>query len=672
MKNIPLIEKDSWLAPYQGFIEATRSDYNDIIEELNDSHNGIENFAGKHLFFGLHPYSNGWVFREWAPHAKAVYLIGDFCDWKPHKTYRLQQRDHGIWEIFVPPNTFKHRDHYKLFVEWEFGSGFRIPAYAERVIQDPQTLLFSAQVWQPKEPYQWTDRKFLPQFRHPLIYEAHVGMAQEGEKVGSFQEFTQTVLPRIKEAGYNMIQLMAIQEHPYYGSFGYHVSNFFAASSRFGTPEDLKNLINKAHEMGLAVIMDIVHSHAVKNEEEGLSRFDGTLDQYFYPGDRGFHSAWDSRCFDYGKREVLAFLLSNCRYWIEEFHFDGFRFDGVTSMLYTHHGLEKAFTSYNDYFDGSQDKNALVYLMLANHLIHKIKPNAVTIAEEMSGFPGVVSPPEDGGLGFNFRLSMGVPDFWIKLIKDQPDEHWNMASIFHELTQHRPEERTISYAESHDQALVGDKTIIFRLADKEMYDSMSKDTPSLIIDRAISLHKIIRLATLTTANGGYLNFMGNEFGHPEWIDFPRAGNNWSYKYARRQWSLADDEKLKYEWLAAFDKAMVHKVVNEKILSPLPVYLNLANEHDKILAFNRGDFLMVFNFHPSASFPDYGIPTAPGKYKVLLNSDNPEYGGFDRIETSTLHFTEPVGGNPNNGHQLKLYLPNRTGLILKKIPTPRVH
>lgn len=672
MDRLSLLEKDGWLSPFQGAIEARHMEFTDFLEEIGDSHDGILNFAANHHFLGLHRYSDGWVFREWAPNAKRIFLIGDFSEWQPHDTYRLQQKDNGIWEIFLPSNTLKHKDFYKLHVEWEFGSGQRIPAYAARVIQDPHTLIFSAQVWQPDPSFTWTDDDFIAAFKHPVIYEAHVGMAQETEQVGTYKEFTNNTLPRIKEAGYNVIQLMAVQEHPYYGSFGYHVSNFFAPSSRFGTPEDLKELVNKAHEMGIAVIMDIVHSHAVKNEEEGLSRFDGTLDQYFYPGDRGFHTAWDSRCFDYGKKEVLAFLLSNCRYWMEEFHFDGFRFDGVTSMIYHHHGLEKAFTSYDDYFDGSQDTNALKYLMLANHLIHKINPRAISIAEEMSGYPGTGAPPEDGGLGFNFRLSMGVPDFWIKLIKELPDEGWSMNTIFHELTQHRPEERTISYAESHDQALVGDKTIIFRLADKEMYDFMSKETPSLIIDRAIALHKLIRMVTLTTANGGYLNFMGNEFGHPEWIDFPREGNNWSYKYARRQWQLADDKNLKYEWLAAFDRAMVHTIVDNQILTPLPVYQNMANEGDKVLAFNRGNYLMVFNFHPSESFPDYGIPVAPGKYKIMLNSDRPEYGGFDRIDQNPVYFSEPVGGNPKNGHQLKLYLPNRTGLILKKIPTPRVH
>ena len=672
MQELPLIQKDGWLSPYKGAIEATYHKFNDLVDFIKDSNEGIVNYAGNHLFFGLHPYSDGWVFREWAPNADKLYIVGDFSDWKPHEAFQLQRKDHGIWEIFLSKQTLKHGDYFKVFVEWNTGEGFRIPAYANRVVQDPHTLLFSAQVWCPETTFRWNDQDFHPDFPHPLVYEAHIGMAQEEGKVGTYDEFTEKILPRVRDAGYNVIQLMAIQEHPYYGSFGYHVSNFFAPSSRFGTPEELKKLVNRAHEMGLAVIMDIVHSHAVKNEEEGLARFDGTIDQYFYPGDRGFHTAWDSRCFDYGKPEVMQFLLSNCRYWMEEFHFDGFRFDGVTSMLYTHHGLEKAFSSYDDYFDGSRDENAIVYLMLANHLIHKIKPGAISLAEEMSGYPGTGMPPEDGGLGFNFRLSMGIPDFWIKQIKELTDEAWNMGIIFHELTQRRPEERTISYTESHDQALVGDKTIIFRLADKEMYDKMSKETPSLIIDRAIALHKIIRLVTITTANGGYLNFMGNEFGHPEWIDFPREGNNWSYKYARRQWKLADDPSLKYEWLNTFDQAMLHTVKEQKILKPWPAYLNLANEGDKILAFNRGNFLMVFNFHPSASFPDYGIPAAPGKYKIILNSDRSDFGGFDRIDQQQMYFTEPIGGNPNNGHQLKLYIPNRTGLVLKKIPTPRVH
>jgi 1,4-alpha-glucan branching enzyme len=496
-------------------------------------------------------------------------------------------------------------------------------------------------------------------------------MAQEECKVGSFNEFTEKILPRVKIAGYNVLQLMAIQEHPYYGSFGYHVSNFFAVSSRFGTPEDLKNLINEAHKLGIAVIMDIVHSHSVKNEEEGLSRFDGDYDLYFYPGAKGFHPAWDSRCFDYGKDEVVSFLLSNCRYWLEEFHFDGFRFDGVTSMLYHDHGLEKNFTSYSDYFSANTDTSAVTYLTLANELIHKIKPSAITIAEDMSGFPGIGIPGAEDGLGFDYRLSMGVPDLWIKTIKEKKDEQWSVGQLFYELTQHRPEEKIIAYSESHDQALVGDKTIFFRLADKEIYDFMAKDKPSLVIDRAIALHKLIRLLTITTAYTGYLNFMGNEFGHPEWIDFPREGNNWSYKYARRQWRLQDNKFLKFEWLSAFDRKMIEIIKINTLLHYPDIELCVANEKDKVLAFERGGLLMVFNFSPNNSYSGYGINVQLGKFITVLDSDSAEFGGFNRVDNSIVHYSAPLPFNKYK-HQIKLYLPSRTALILKRVLTKSIY
>jgi len=486
------------------------------------------------------------VFREWAPNAQAVYLIGEFSGWKENPEYSFSASGDGIWELTINKGILKHKDLYRLSLRWNGGRGDRIPAYARRVVQDKDTLLFSAQLWDPPEPYKWKNKAPDLSDQPLLIYEAHTGMATEEQKTGSFNEFSELLLPYISGAGYNAIQLMAIQEHPYYGSFGYHVSNFFAVSSRFGTPDDLKNLIDKAHGMGIAVIMDLVHSHAVKNVNEGLAELDGTGWQYFHSGTRREHVAWDSLCFNYGKPEVAHFLLSNCKFWIEEYGFDGFRFDGVTSMLYLDHGLERSFTSYDNYFDGGQDEDAIAYLTLASKLIHQINPNALCIAEEMSGMPGLAAPVKDGGMGFDYRLSMGVPDYWIRIIKERQDENWNTGEIFHELTRKRSEEKTISYAESHDQALVGDKTLAFRLMDKEMYFCMDKSSQSIIIDRGIALHKMIRLVTIATAGGGYLNFMGNEFGHPEWIDFPREGNNWSYFYARRQWSLAGDKRLRYQ------------------------------------------------------------------------------------------------------------------------------
>ena len=662
MKAPKLLKLDPWLKPYSYYIESRISKYKLKLEGIEETSGSVIDFASGHLYFGLHRTKAGWIFREWAPNATEIYIIGDFSGWKPLPEYNLSRKEHGIWEIELDDNLLTHGDLYKLLIRWNGGEGERLPAYANRVIQDEETKLFSAQVWENRERFQWTDDDFTPDSSAPLIYEAHVGMASPEEKVASYSEFTENVLPRIKDLGYNTVQLMAIQEHPYYGSFGYHVSNFFAASSRFGTPEELKTLVDTAHNMGLNVIMDIVHSHAVKNELEGLSRFDGTTYQYFHDGPRGEHPAWDSRCFNYGKDEVIHFLLSNVRYWLEEYHFDGFRFDGVTSMIYLNHGLGIDFTAYDDYFKGEEDMDAIIYLTLANDLIHKIKPSAISIAEEMSAYPGLAGKIEDGGIGFDFRLSMGIPDFWIKTIKEKKDEEWNVAQIFHELSQHRAEERTVSYVESHDQALVGDKTIFFRLVDKEMYDAMTKEISSLIIDRGIALHKMIRLVTLGTATGGYLTFMGNEFGHPEWIDFPREGNNWSFKYARRQWNLVDDEMLKFHYLKDFDKEMIHLFRKNHIIPAVPIQLS-ANEGDQVLAFHKDDYVFVFNFNPFVSFEGYGIPVPKGKYKIVLTTDDKKFGGFDRVDKSYIYYSENIPFSER--HQIKIYLPARMAIVFQR-------
>jgi 1,4-alpha-glucan branching enzyme len=657
--NLKLIQVDPFLEPFAGHIETISQLTQKREEELAGEGGTLSDFADGYLYFGMHIEGDNFVIREWATNASAMYLIADSNQWKKHPDFQFQQLENGTWELKIHQNKIPHLSLYKLIIEWPGGEGERIPAWTRRVVQDEQTKIFSAQVWFPENSYQWKNpAPPVPDF--PLIYEAHVGMSLEEGKVASYDEFMTHVLPRIHKAGYNTIQLMAIQEHPYYGSFGYHVSNYFAASSRFGTPDDLKQLIDEAHGLGLRVIMDIVHSHAVKNEAEGISRYDGTLYQFFHEGSRGEHIAWDSRCFDYGKNEVLHFLLSNCKYWLEEFHFDGFRFDGVTSMCYLDHGLGRNFLGYEDYFNDNLDNDALAYLKLANKLIHELRPDALTIAEDMSGFPGMSAPVEDGGIGFDFRLSMGVPDYWIKLIKEVPDEMWHVGDLYYQLTNKRPEEKVISYCESHDQALVGDKTIIFRLMDAEMYFSMNLEKTSLIIDRGMALHKMIRLVTLATAGGGYLNFMGNEFGHPEWIDFPREGNNWSYHYARRQWSLADHEQLRYRFLNHFDNAMIQLSRQYELLNDYPIFPDYNND-GQVLAFRRKSLIFVFNFNPLRSFTDYEIECQEGHYQIILNTDDGRFGGFGRINPN-VEYHSFFSGKSN---MLRLYLPVRTGIVLRK-------
>ncbi len=661
------LKNDPYLKPFQNKIHDRIRKIRDLTRRLESGKGDFYTFSGAHTYFGLHFDSGHWIFRELAPNATAIYLIGDMTGWKEHKDYALQKVDvRGIWEIVLPEDSLTHGRLFRLKMYWKNGEGDRIPSYAGRVIQDPATLIFNAQVWKPPHEYIWKHNDYRFSGNPPYIYEAHIGMAQDKEGVGTFSEFRQNVLPRIAGSGYTVLQLMGIQEHPYYGSFGYHVSSFFAVSSRFGTPEDFKELIDSAHGLGIAVIMDIVHSHAVNNEVEGISRFDGTLYQYFHDNPRGYHHAWDSRCFDYSKEITLQFLLSNCRYWMEEYNLDGFRFDGITSMLYLHHGLNHAFTSYDQYYNEDVDEDALAYLALANQVIHEIRPEALTIAEDISGMPGLAVSSEKGGIGFDYRLAMGVPDLWIKLTKEMRDEDWPLGHLWFELTNRRWDEKTIGYAESHDQALVGDKTLMFRLMDADMYTGMHIQVDNFRVDRGMALHRLIRLITLATAGNGYLNFMGNEFGHPEWIDFPREGNNWSYHYARRQWHLVDSPELKYRLLAHFDEKMISLAKQYGLLSEPRIDLVYEHSDDKVIIFRRNSILFAFNFHPTRSYPDYSFEIQKGKYEMILDSDAGQFGGQGRLKPGQIHETLAMNDGNRRRFVLRLYLPTRTALVLRRV------
>lgn len=652
MKKI--YETDPYLAPYK---EAIEKRHERILEERDKIalDGSLADGLNNHLYYGLHRDADGgWVFREWAPNASRIYLIGEFNNWRRTAAYSLHPIGSGNWEIRLPAMFLHHQELYKLFIEWPGGGGERLPSYVRRVVQDPVTKVFCAQVWEPDEQYQWKSAR--PGARpHPLIYECHIGMSSEEEKVATFEEFRVNVLPHIEALGYDTIQIMALQEHPYYGSFGYQVSNFYALSSRFGTPEEFKHLVDDAHARGIAVVMDIVHSHSVDNEAEGLSLFDGREDLYFYKGPQGRHPAWGSRCFDYGKSETKYFLLSNCKFWMEEYHLDGFRFDGVTSMLYWDHGLGKDFVGYDNYFNAGVDENAVTYLALAAMLVKEIDPDGITIAEDMSGMAGLAAPFEAGGLGFEFRMAMGVADHWIKWLKEKTDDQWSMGEIWWELTNKREDEKTISYAECHDQALVGDKTLIFRLIDKEMYTSMNIDSKSLVVDRGIALHKMIRLVTIATAGDGYLTFMGNEFGHPEWIDFPRAGNGWSYKYARRQWSLCKPDYLRYKYLMNFDSDMIHLFKKENLLAYKPELIR-ADEEKKVLIFRRKNYIFALDFNPSESFTGYAVEAPEGDWELELDSDEKRYDGFSRLAEGEVHHSDTG---------ITMYLPSRCALVFRR-------
>ena len=657
--NHKIFRADPRLKEFEKDFDLRRELYQQKLDSLLQPGQTLEAFASGYDYFGFHQTDNGWVYREWAPGADEMYLTGDFCGWD-RRCCPMQRLDGGVWEVHLEGKDALQDGQHVCAVVINGGRELeRIPAYATRVVQDPYTTGWSAVIHIPRE-FIWTDAKFKPK-KDLFIYECHVGMAQEEGKVGTYREFTQNILPRIRDLGYNTIQIMAVMEHPYYASFGYQVTNFYACASRFGMPEELKELINTAHEMGIAVLLDVVHSHAASNTREGLNAFDGTTYQYFHDGPKGDHSAWGTKCFDYGKTEVIHFLLSNLKFWLKEYHFDGFRFDGVTSMLYHDHGLGTAFDCNQKYFSMNTHVEAITYLQLACQTVKEVNPNAILIAEDMSAMPGMCRPVADGGVGFDYRLAMGEPDMWIRLLKEQRDEDWDLNNIYYELANRRPKEKVIGYCESHDQALVGDKTIMFRMCDQEMYWAMDKGSENQIIDRGMALHKMLRLITMTLGGEGYLTFMGNEFGHPEWIDFPREGNGWSHHYCRRQWSLADNPNLRYHDLREFEKALVEQVRKGKVLSGQDRQLKLDN-HKKTLVYEKGKLLFAFNFHPWRSYDGCFLPTPEeGSYKVVMSTDDYRFGGHGRIWHQSYDTTER-DGKPG----IRLYLPSRTAVILQKV------
>lgn len=666
-----IIDLDPWLGEFREPLKHRFSKAQKWLNDINQHEGGLEKFSRGYEKFGFTFAENGDItYREWAPNATQAFLIGDFNNWN-RDSHPLKRDEYGVWSISLPARdgvpAIAHNTKVKISMVLPNGERIeRIPAWMTRVTQDLNVSpVYDAVLWNPPKNERYV-------FKHPRppkpesvrIYEAHVGISTPELKVATYKEFTQKMIPRIAYLGYNVIQLMAIMEHAYYASFGYQVNSFFAASSRYGTPDDLKELVDTAHANGITVLLDVVHSHASKNTLDGLNMFDGSDHQYFHGGAKGRHELWDSRLFNYGNHEVLRFLLSNLRFWLEEYNFDGFRFDGVTSMLYTHHGIGTGFSGgYHEYFGPGVDEDGVVYLMLANEMIHDLYPEAITIAEDVSGMPGLCVKLSLGGVGFDYRLAMAVPDMYIKLLKEKSDNEWEIGNIAFTLTNRRHGEKTIAYAESHDQALVGDKTLMFWLADAQMYTHMScltELTPQ--IDRAMSLHKMIRLVTHALGGEGYLNFEGNEFGHPEWLDFPRAGNDNSFWYARRQLNLTEDNLLRYKFLNEFDRAMQHTEAKYGWLHSPQAYISLKNEKDKVLVFERAGLLWIFNFSPSESFTDYrvGVEQA-GVYRIVLDTDAPEFGGHDRNDKSTRFFTTDFAWN-NRKNFVQVYIPARTAIV----------
>lgn len=667
-----VVKLDPWLEPFSEALRRRFSKTQDWIKTINDTEGGLEKFSRGAEKFGFNvDADNNVIYREWAPNATAAFLIGDFNNWD-RNAHPMAKNDFGVFEITISAQggqpAIPHLSKVKISLNLPNGEHVdRLPAWIKYVTQDLSVSpAYDAHFWNPPASETYKFKNARPKKPASVrVYEAHVGISSPDQRVATYKEFTKNMLPRIKNLGYNVIQLMAVMEHAYYASFGYQINNFFAASSRYGTPEDLKELIDTAHGLGITMLLDVVHSHASKNVLDGINEFDGTDHHYFHGGGKGRHDQWDSRLFNYGHHEVMRFLLSNLRFWMDEYQFDGFRFDGVTSMLYVHHGMGTGFSGgYHEYFGADVDEEAVVYMMLANEMLHALYPEVITIAEDVSGMPALCLPLSLGGVGFDYRLAMAIPDMWIKILKELKDDEWDIGNICHTLTNRRHGEKTIAYAESHDQALVGDKTLMMHLCDAEMYTNMSTLSPlTPVIDRGMALHKMIRLVTHGLGGEGYLNFEGNEFGHPEWLDFPREGNNNSFWYARRQLNLTDDPLLRYKFLDHFDRLMNQTEAKYGWLHAPQAYISLKHEGDKVIVFERGGLVFIFNFHPTNSFSDYriGIDVA-GTYRVVLNTDSKDVGGHNRVDENTRFFTTPMEWN-NRNNWTHIYIPCRTALVL---------
>ncbi len=663
--------QDAELSPYVDALLQRRDRFAAEIARIREQYGSLQNYADLHLTLGMHTITtdDGRRYRrlrEWMPAATALWLATDrlkFQRWAKYAFRRVTPE--GLWELDVPEEELPHGAYMELRVLPDAAGASdgrpqrRVPAFARWVEQDAQVPeQWCARVWDPATPYTFRHDDHPRNLEFPRIYEAHVGIAQPyvgrtQHSVGSYAAFARDILPRIRDAGYTVVQLMGIPEHPLYKSFGYQVSNYFAPSSRFGLPDDFKALVDEAHRLGLAILLDITHSHAAPNTEQGIARYDASA--YFF-ADKD--NQWGTLSFDYGKEMTRRFLLSNCRWWMEEFHVDGFRFDAVGNMIYRDHGFGDDFSHVGRCFytaDGSNrvDEDGVLYLELANTLIHELKPQSLTVAEEFSGMPGMTSPTRDAGLGFDYRFAMGIPDFWGKFIK----EGRPIGTLWHEMTNHRRYERTISYVACHDQCINGKDAMIWRLIGDEMHTHMSRFTDSWNTSRGLALYKLMRLATLTTAAHGYLNFMGDEFGHPEWID--------GEAYAHRQWHLTERDDLKYADLAAFDRdCLLHIVRRHPEQFREQVRLRHLDEEDRILAFERGRLFCAFNFHELRSRPSLEVWTTPGKYVETLSTDEDRYAGHSNLtvtEPPVEHFSDPASGATEQ--RITLYLPPLTALVL---------
>ena len=587
------------------------SDY-DLFLELEAFSEGRSCHAWR--CFGSHPGQkdgqDGYVFRVWAPNAKQVCVFGDFNGWDENAA-PLEKLEGGIWQGFVP--GLKRFDTYKYAVH---GADGKVVAKADPYAFHAETRPGNASKIYDLEEYPWGDQGWLDHraksapYRRPMnIYECHLGSWRrtgEGEFL-SYRDTAQYLVPYVKEMGYTHVELLPVMEHPLDASWGYQVTGYFAATSRFGTPDDLKYLIDQLHQAGVGVILDWVPAHFPR-DAFGLYHFDGGPTYEYADARKGEHPDWGTQVFDLGRSEVRSFLFSNAMFWLEEYHADGLRVDAVSSMLYLDYGRQDGAWMPNIH-GGKENLEAIEFFQKLNTAIFSAHPDVLMIAEESTAWPKVTHPVSDGGLGFNFKWNMG----WMNDIC-----HYIKLDPYFRQFNHRDITFSLMYAFSENY--------ILPLSHDEVVHMKGSFLGKMPGDNAEKFAGVRAFYTyMLTHPGKKLTIMGTELG--QW-------NEWHYEYSL-DWHLLQYEP--HRQIHQFFKAANAMYLEQTALWEQDdswqgfQWLCADDNTANTVAFLRWDregrpLVVVANFSPiHRKGYQVGLPF-PGTWVPVFNTDAQEFGG----------------------------------------------
>lgn len=596
-------------------------------------------------YFGAHLNEKGVTFRVWAPNAQGVAVVGDFNGWNIHDHPMSPVSDrHGIWELFIP--ALSQGQLYKYAVRQQDGEiAYKADPYGFYSEVKPKTASI---IW-TLEGYDWQDENWCKKrtetdwLKMPInIYEAHLGSWKRNEQGDylSYHELADQLVPYLVEMHYTHIELMPIMEHPFDGSWGYQLTGYYAATSRYGDPQGLMHFIDCCHQAGIGVILDWVPGHFCK-DDQGLRHFDGTSQYEFSE-----HQQWGTMVFDYGKPEVLDFLISNAHFWFDRYHIDGLRIDGVASMIELNHGLDGE--PFHNTQGGTDRLEALAFLRELNTIIFRDFPFAIMSAEDSTSYPMVTWPVDKGGLGFNLKWDMGWMHDTLDYMKTDP----MFRNRFHNLL-------TFSMAYAFNE------NFILPLSHDEVVHSKRTILDKMFGDYNMKFDQFrILFGYLMTHPGKKLSFMGNEFApflewrvdeSLEWflLDYQKHQEIHTYikdlnKFYRKEKALWSDD---HSW-AGFE------------------WLEPNNSEQSILIFKRlgstekDTLITIINFCP-LSYNDYqiGVP-APGNYRLAFNSDDRSYGGSGFTMKKTMKAqTSPLHGQD---YSVSINIPPSSVIVLKGI------